>query len=163
MNYFLQKVRILPIEKKDYPRVRISKIFYLKWQIPNGAISLTICGVSVMNKKLIIIALLVNTAISLLTLSGVGYLYVNSPKFVSFDIKSTTDTFLNQVAKLNLSEEEQTALMKKYERSINNIINEYDKDGKIVFVKGAVISQLSDETQEIKAKLAKKMRGGNDE
>ncbi|EMQ5759669.1 TrbI F-type domain-containing protein [Proteus mirabilis] len=116
-----------------------------------------------MNKKLIIIALLVNTAISLLTLSGVGYLYVNSPKFVSFDIKSTTDTFLNQVAKLNLSEEEQTALMKKYERSINNIINEYDKDGKIVFVKGAVISQLSDETQEIKAKLAKKMRGGNDE
>lgn len=116
-----------------------------------------------MTNKTLIIATIFNGLIGLLSLAGVTYLYISTPKIVSFDMKSTTDTFLNQVAKLNLSESEQQSLIKKYEQNINKIVEmEYGQKNTLVFVKGAVVSRVDDETNNIKKQLAKKMREGSD-
>ncbi|WP_272664080.1 MULTISPECIES: TrbI F-type domain-containing protein [unclassified Providencia] len=116
-----------------------------------------------MTNKNLTIALLISSLISVISLTMAIYLYVSTPKLVTFDIKNTTDTFLNQVAKLDLSEEEQQSLMKKYERTINQIIySDYNKNNTIVFVKGAVVSNLKDETKNIKKQLAAKMKEGNE-
>ncbi|PHM59557.1 TrbI F-type domain-containing protein [Xenorhabdus ishibashii] len=117
-----------------------------------------------MNKKMIVITLTLNSLISLISIGVALYLYLNIPKFVSFDMKNTTDTFLNQMAKLDISSEEQKAMMKKYERSIHSVINEqYSENNTIVFVKGAVMSKINDETPKIKTKLVSKMKEGNNE
>ena len=116
-----------------------------------------------MTNKIMKIGLVVSFLISIISLSIAVYLYVSTPKFVTFDLKNTTDTFLNQVAKLDLSEEEQQSLMKKYERTINQIIyTDYNKDNTVVFVKGAVVSNLKDETKNIKKQLATKMKEGDE-
>lgn len=47
--------------------------------------------------------------------------------------------------------------MQKYEQSLNVAINEV-ADGRIVLVSGAVVSSTEDITNEVKSKLAEKMK-----
>ncbi|MEQ5394102.1 TrbI F-type domain-containing protein [Proteus sp. fly-1013] len=102
--------------------------------------------------------------ISVISSSLSVYGYLNTPKIVTFDFKSTTDTFLEQVRKLNLSEEQQQIIIKKYESNINEVIKENYTDKNItVFVQGAVIGKVDDETRNIKALLSEKMKRNNNE
>ncbi|HDX1172879.1 TPA: TrbI F-type domain-containing protein [Pasteurella multocida] len=84
-------------------------------------------------------------------------IYLSIPRFVVFNLKSVTDTFLTQVAELDLSTEQRRLLMQKYEQSLNAAINEV-ADGRIVLVSGAVVSSTEDITNEVKSKLAEKMK-----
>lgn len=126
-------------------------------------ISSDICGVNAMNNKMKAF-LVINTLLTVGCIIAVVILYLSIPKLAVFDMKGTTDTFLNQVSKLNLSDSEQQGLIKKYEKSLNAIIkDEYLDKNTVIFVSGAVVSKIDDETKNIKSGLAKKMKGDSDE
>ncbi|EGT3611243.1 hypothetical protein FAP59_16745 [Morganella morganii] len=126
-------------------------------------ISSDICGVNAMNNKMKAF-LVINTLMTVGCIIAVVILYLSIPKLAVFDMKGTTDTFLNQVSKLNLSDSEQQGLIKKYEKSLNAVIkDEYLDKNTVIFVSGAVVSKIDDETKNIKSGLAKKMKGDSDE
>lgn len=126
-------------------------------------ISSDICGVNAMNNKMKAF-FIINTLLTVGCIIAVVILYLSIPKLAVFDMKGTTDTFLNQVSKLNLSDSEQQGLIKKYEKSLNAVINdEYLDKNTVIFVSGAVVSKIDDETKNIKSGLAKKMKGDSDE
>lgn len=126
-------------------------------------ISSDICGVNAMNNKMKAF-LVINTLLTVGCIIAVVILYLSIPKLAVFDMKGTTDTFLNQVSKLNLSDSEQQGLIKKYEKSLNAVIkDEYLDKNTVIFVSGAVVSKIDDETKNIKSGLAKKMKGDSDE
>lgn len=126
-------------------------------------ISSDICGVNAMNNKMKAF-LVINTLLTVGCIVAVVILYLSIPKLAVFDMKGTTDTFLNQVNKLNLSDSEQQGLIKKYEKSLNAVIkDEYLDKNTVIFVSGAVVSKIDDETKNIKSGLAKKMKGDSDE
>ena len=89
-----------------------------------------------------------------------AYLFFLPSKLVSFDIKGTTNTFLKQVASLNIDEEQKNAMVKRYNVALDSVIKEYESKNYIVFVKDAVVSSnLDDKTNEIQKKIAQKMKG----
>ena len=89
-----------------------------------------------------------------------AYLFFSPSKLVSFDIKGTTNTFLKQVASLNIDEEQKNAMVKRYNVALDSVIKEYESKNYIVFVKDAVVSSnLDDKTNEIQKKIAQKMKG----
>lgn len=89
-----------------------------------------------------------------------AYIFFSPSKLVSFDIKGTTNTFLKQVASLNIDEEQKNAMVKRYNVALDSVIKEYESENYIVFVKDAVISSnLDDKTNEIQKKIAQKMKG----
>ena len=89
-----------------------------------------------------------------------AYLFFSPSKLVSFDIKGTTNTFLKQVASLNIDEEQKNAMVKRYNVALDSVIKEYESENYIVFVKDAVVSSnLDDKTNEIQKKIAQKMKG----
>ena len=89
-----------------------------------------------------------------------AYIFFSPSKLVSFDIKGTTNTFLKQVASLNINEEQKNAMVKRYNVALDSVIKEYESENYIVFVKDAVVSSnLDDKTNEIQKKIAQKMKG----
>lgn len=89
-----------------------------------------------------------------------AYIFFSPSKLVSFDIKGTTNTFLKQVASLNIDEEQKNAMVKRYNVALDSVIKEYESENYIVFVKDAVVSSnLDDKTNEIQKKIAQKMKG----
>ena len=89
-----------------------------------------------------------------------AYLFFSPSKLVSFDIKGTTNTFLKQVASLNIDEKQKNAMVKRYNVALDSVIKEYESENYIVFVKDAVVSSnLDDKTNEIQKKIAQKMKG----
>ena len=88
-----------------------------------------------------------------------AYIFFSPSKLVSFDIKGTTNTFLKQVASLNIDEEQKNAMVKRYNVALDGVIKEYESENYIVFVKDAVVSSnLDDKTNEIQKKIAQKMK-----
>lgn len=89
-----------------------------------------------------------------------AYIFFSPSKLVSFDIKGTTNTFLKQVASLNIDEEQKNAMVKRYNVALDSVIKEYESENYIIFVKDAVVSSnLDDKTNEIQKKIAQKMKG----
>ena len=103
------------------------------------------------------------TLVKLLACIGLvylAYIFFSPSKLVSFDIKGTTNTFLKQVAGLNIDEEQKNAMVKRYNVALDSVIKEYESENYIVFVKDAVVSSnLDDKTNEIQKKIAQKMKG----
>ena len=109
-----------------------------------------------MNSLLITLAKL----LACIGLIYLAYLFFSPSKLVSFDIKGTTNTFLKQVASLNIDEEQKNAMVKRYNVALDSVIKEYESENYIVFVKDAVVSSnLDDKTNEIQKKIAQKMKG----
>lgn len=100
--------------------------------------------------------------LNFVTITALGVLYYQQPKFVVFDIKTVTDTFLRQVAELNVSEDKGKRLVVRYERTLNAVIDDYTRENTIVLVKSAAVSDLDDKTNEIKREIARRMRENTD-
>lgn len=98
-------------------------------------------------------------ALSLASLVCAGYLYFNQPKVVAFDLKSTTKLFLEQINKLDASEEKKQQIVKKYEKTLNSVVADYQAQNMIVLVKNAVVSPVEDRTSEIQREISKRMQG----
>ncbi|GJI56959.1 hypothetical protein HEMROJRC1_20710 [Rodentibacter sp. JRC1] len=89
---------------------------------------------------------------------AINHFFFSSPKVVSFDIKSTTNTFLKQVATLNIDENQKNMMVKRYNLALDSVIKEYEAQNYIVLVKEAVVSNVEDKTADIQRKIAQKMK-----
>ena len=85
--------------------------------------------------------------------------FFSPTKIVAFDIKATTNTFLKQVAPLNIDENQKNLMVKRYSAAMDAVIKEYQSQHYIVLVKDAVVSNVDDKTGEIQKKIAQKMKG----
>lgn len=82
------------------------------------------------------------------------------PKVVAFDLKATTESFLQQLQHSSLDEQSKNNTVKRFESVINQIMAEYEADNTVVLVKAAVVSSVPDKTSEIKKKIAQRMKQG---
>lgn len=89
---------------------------------------------------------------------GVNHFFFPPAKVVTFDIKSTTNTFLKQVATLKIDENQKNTMVKRYNVALDSVIKEYEKQHYVVLVKEAVISHVEDKTADIQKKIAQKMK-----
>ena len=102
---------------------------------------------------------LIVIVVSVLIAFGVAYFFFSPTKIVAFDIKATTNTFLKQVASLNIDENQKNLMVKRYSAAMDAVIKEYQSQNYIVLVKDAVVSNVDDKTGEIQKKIAQKMKG----
>ncbi len=109
------------------------------------------------NNKAFIVAA-ASLLFSVISFVFAAYLWIVQPKIVVFDARNTTNTFLEQVARLNLTEQEKQVTLKRYENIVQQVISEYEAKNYIVLAKNAVISKDDDVTAEIKAKIAARMK-----
>lgn len=102
---------------------------------------------------------LIVIVVSVLIAFSVAYFFFSPTKIVAFDIKATTNTFLKQVASLNIDENQKNLMVKRYSAAMDAVIKEYQSQHYIVLVKDAVVSNVDDKTGEIQQKIAQKMKG----
>lgn len=102
---------------------------------------------------------LIVIVVSVLIAFSVAYFFFSPTKIVAFDIKATTNTFLKQVASLNIDENQKNLMVKRYSAAMDAVIKEYQSQNYIVLVKDAVVSNVDDKTGEIQKKIAQKMKG----
>lgn len=101
-----------------------------------------------------VMLLLANIAISALVVELMA-----SPKIVTFDMKRTVDTFMQQAAKRNLSQGEVKALVERFSSSLQQTVSIYQKRHHvIVVVKPAIIAGADDVTEPLQAQIADNMR-----
>lgn len=102
---------------------------------------------------------LIVIVVSVLIAFSVVYFFFSPAKIVAFDIKATTNTFLKQVASLNIDENQKNLMVKRYNVALDSVIKEYESQNYIVLVKDAVVSNVDDKTGDIQKKIAQKMKG----
>ncbi|BAO37015.1 MULTISPECIES: TrbI F-type domain-containing protein [Serratia] len=112
-----------------------------------------------MNIKELIITTLLS---ALLTLGGsvvIWECWLKPPTLVSFDLKGTTDQFLVQSAKLNLSNEQRDALLGRFNRKLTLVIDRWSAEHhQLVIVRPAAVSGVEDVTPQIRHELALAMK-----
>lgn len=102
---------------------------------------------------------LIVIVVSVLIAFSIVYFFFSPAKIVAFDIKATTNTFLKQVASLNIDENQKNLMVKRYNVALDSVIKEYESQNYIVLVKDAVVSNVDDKTGDIQKKIAQKMKG----
>ncbi|WP_241576707.1 TrbI F-type domain-containing protein [Rosenbergiella collisarenosi] len=82
------------------------------------------------------------------------------PKIVTFDIKQTTDDFVQQTAVLGqkINKQQLELMTKKFNASLDKTINQYSSEGYVVMVGPAVIAGAKNITPEVKMKIAQNMK-----
>lgn len=101
--------------------------------------------------------LLVALALVVLIISFVGF-YRKDQRIVMFDVRGTTNNFLDQVALLDITEAQKQAMVKRYQHHLTNIMKEYQDDGIIVLSSSSIVSQVEDKTDEIKKEISQRMK-----
>lgn len=82
------------------------------------------------------------------------------PVTVSFDMKATIDSFMDSVAKKQLTEQQSTVLAERFNQSLSKSLGDYQrKHNALILAAPAVVSASTDITREIQADIAKRMRG----
>lgn len=82
------------------------------------------------------------------------------PVTVSFDMKATIDTFMDSVAKKQLTEQQSAVLAERFNHALSNSLGDYQrKHQALILATPAVVSTTTDITREIQADIAKRMRG----
>lgn len=94
----------------------------------------------------------------LLIALGVAVGFHKEQRIVMFDVRGTTNNFLDQVALLDITESQKQTMVKRYQQHLTNIIQEYQNNGIIVLSSSAVVSQVEDKTDEIKKEISQRMK-----
>lgn len=82
------------------------------------------------------------------------------PVTVSFDMKATIDTFMDSVAKKQLTEQQSAVLAERFNHALSSSLGDYQrKHQALILATPAVVSTTTDITREIQADIAKRMRG----
>ncbi|MCK8417597.1 TrbI F-type domain-containing protein [Erwinia amylovora] len=86
---------------------------------------------------------------------------VNQLKIVTFDLKSTTDDFVQKTAMLGKKAtpkdvEDMTAI---FRQSMQDTLDQYERQGYIVMVKPAVMTGTKDITDEVRENIYRNIRG----
>lgn len=98
---------------------------------------------------------------SLMVVGIISYLlisHLNERKIVSFNMKDTINSFLEQVSKNNLDDEKITEITKKFNRSLDYAITSYANDNNVlILVNQAVVKGSDDVTDKIQYLIAENM------
>ncbi|WP_339056746.1 type-F conjugative transfer system protein TrbI [Candidatus Regiella endosymbiont of Tuberolachnus salignus] len=87
-----------------------------------------------------------------------------SPVIVTFDMKETVDSFMDQSAKTRLSPAQTEQLVDRFNRALDSSLAEYRKTQRaIILVAPSVVSGARDITAAIQQDIARRMRTGRDE
>ena len=105
--------------------------------------------------KFIFIAVLLSCSISIGTVYIAWQYWLKPPEVVSFDLKGTTNKFLLQSAKLNLTAEKQEQLVRLYNDKLNAVLQRRARlNQEMVIVQPAAIAGIRDITPQIRQELA---------
>ncbi len=105
--------------------------------------------------KFIIMTVLLSWSISLCSLYITWQYWLKPPEVVSFDLKGTTNKFLLQSAKLNLTAEQQEQLVRLYNDKLNAVLQRRARlNQEMVIVQPAAIAGIRDITPQIRQELA---------
>ena len=115
-------------------------------------------AISVEPKSLPFILSCLACLIAMIALGLAVFDYYKQPKLVAFDLKGTTDSFLQQLQKSSLNEEGKAQTIKRYEKVLQQVVADYETENIIILVKPAVVSNLPDKTSEIRKKIAQRMK-----
>ncbi|AWK15132.1 type-F conjugative transfer system protein TrbI [Candidatus Fukatsuia symbiotica] len=97
-----------------------------------------------------------NAAVALLLIQW------QSPVIVTFDMKETVDSFMDQSAKTRLSPAQTDPLVDRFTHVLNASLAEYQKTQQaIILVTPAVVSGAHDITTTIQQDIARRMRSGS--
>lgn len=101
--------------------------------------------------------------VSQMIMTGITWLYMKStePEIVVFDMKGTVDLFMQQSAQLQLDEDKARVLTTRFNSALSDSLGEWQAShNAIILVKPAVMSDLRDITNEIRADIARRTQGG---
>lgn len=101
---------------------------------------------------------IVGTLLSGLIVSLTQYWFFPPIHIVTFDMKKTTDRFLLQVSKLDLTDGQKDNLIAKYNKTINTVLAEKTKKNTLVLVSSAVMAGAQDKTDHIQQQIAEAMK-----
>ncbi|WON75528.1 TrbI F-type domain-containing protein [Serratia sp. UGAL515B_01] len=108
--------------------------------------------------KIIAITVLMSCAVSLGALYITWQYWLKPREVVSFDLKGTTNTFLLQSAKLNITAEQQEQLLRLYNDKLNAVLQRRVKQNQeMVIAQPAAIAGIRDITPQIRQELAQAM------
>lgn len=99
-----------------------------------------------------------NSLLGIGAIAFASWSHFSQPDFIAFDIKGTTDVFLQQLQQSNLDSSEKSKRVKRFEQALQLTISDYKKENTIILVKAAVISNIPDKTSEIKKRIAQRMK-----
>ena len=77
---------------------------------------------------------------------------------VTFDMKKTTDRFLLQVSKLDLTDGQKDNLIAKYNKTLNTVLAKTSTNNTLVLVSSAVMAGAQDKTDHIQQQIAEAMK-----
>lgn len=101
--------------------------------------------------------------LSQLVMTGIGWsvLKLTTPDMVVFDMKGTVDLFIQQSAQLQLDEGKAKALTTRFNAALSDSLGEWQAThNAIVLVKPAVMSPLTDITDDIRTDIARRLQEG---
>ncbi|EFD1638959.1 TrbI F-type domain-containing protein [Klebsiella pneumoniae] len=102
--------------------------------------------------------IIVSCLVSIIVLFVLWSAWLKPPVIVSFDIKSTTNKFLLQSAKLTLTDEQRKDLVQRFNKALTDTLADYAAENNVVvIVQPAAVSGIQDVTPQIRTQLSKAM------
>ncbi|MEW5115266.1 TrbI F-type domain-containing protein [Citrobacter freundii] len=102
--------------------------------------------------------IMVSCLVSIIVLFVLWSAWLKPPVIVSFDIKSTTNKFLLQSAKLTLTDEQRKDLVQRFNKALTDTLADYAAENNVVvIVQPAAVSGIQDVTPQIRTQLSKAM------
>lgn len=112
-----------------------------------------------MNTKHLALGCGLSVVLSVAACATTWFLWLKPPTLVTFDMKGTTNALIRQSAKLDLTDDQRRALLRRFDRSVTTATAEYATEhGAAILVSPAVVTGLPDATPEIQARLAELMK-----
>lgn len=102
--------------------------------------------------------IIVTCLVSIIVLFVLWSAWLKPPVIVSFDIKSTTNKFLLQSAKLTLTDEQRKDLVQRFNKALTDTLADYAAENNVVvIVQPAAVAGIQDVTPQIRTQLSKAM------
>jgi conjugal transfer pilin signal peptidase TrbI len=112
-----------------------------------------------MNIKQLMVTVLLSSLLTLGAGVAAWECWLKPPTLVSFDLKGTTDQFLVQSAKLNLTNEQRDVLLGRFNRNLTQVIDRWSAEHhQLVIVRPAAVSGMEDVSPQIRHELALAMK-----
>ncbi|HGJ5875043.1 MAG TPA: TrbI F-type domain-containing protein [Arsenophonus apicola] len=109
-------------------------------------------------KKTAIINFIIGSLFSALLIMSVHHWLCPRTSIITFDMKKTTDRFLLQVSKLDLSDEKKDQLIERYNNTLKRVLEKNSKSNTVILVNSAVMVGAVDKTADIQQQIAEAMK-----
>ncbi|WP_241390481.1 MULTISPECIES: TrbI F-type domain-containing protein [Serratia] len=112
-----------------------------------------------MNIKQLVVTVVLSALLTLGAGVAAWEYWLKPPTLVSFDLKGTTNQFLLQSAKLDLSNDQRDVLLSRFNQKLTHVIERWSVEHhQLVIVRAAAVSGVTDVTPQIRRELAIAMK-----